>query len=128
VQTVPERAGPAAGEDVSSKVWLYHSHTDEVADTYSGLQGPLVVTRAGGADSALRPDGARCALRHLLVFGRPCANLPSHTRLGHSSVHLPALSARLVRAPAASAWRPFGTAQHSACLHTAAECWPATCT
>lgn len=50
--TVPERAGPGPA-DSSSVVWLYHSHTDEIADTYAGMVGPLVVTRAGAA----RPDG-----------------------------------------------------------------------
>jgi hephaestin len=32
---------------------MYHSHTDEVGDTYAGLMGPMVVTRRGMA----RPDG-----------------------------------------------------------------------
>lgn len=49
---MPERAGPGP-EDDSSIVWLYHSHTDEIADTYAGLVGPLVVTRAAAA----RADG-----------------------------------------------------------------------
>jgi hephaestin len=33
---------------------MYHSHTDEIADTYAGLMGPMVVTRAGMA----RADGS----------------------------------------------------------------------
>jgi len=49
---VPERAGPA-GHDGSSVMWMYHSHTDEVGDTYAGLMGPMVVTAAAHA----RPDG-----------------------------------------------------------------------
>ena len=49
---VPERAGPGTG-DGSSVMWMYHSHTDEVADTYAGLMGPMVITRAGMA----RADG-----------------------------------------------------------------------
>jgi manganese oxidase len=53
VWKVPERAGPAAGDD-SSVAWMYHGHVDEVADTYSGLMGPLIVTRKGMA----RPDGS----------------------------------------------------------------------
>ncbi len=28
---------------------MYHSHTDEVGDTYGGLIGPMVITRAGMA-------------------------------------------------------------------------------
>jgi FtsP/CotA-like multicopper oxidase with cupredoxin domain len=50
---VPERAGPGPG-DGSSVMWMYHSHTDEVADTYAGLMGPIEITRRGMA----RPDGS----------------------------------------------------------------------
>ena len=53
VWQVPERAGPGPS-DGSSVMWMYHSHTDEVADTYAGLMGPMVVTRRGMA----RPDGS----------------------------------------------------------------------
>ncbi|MBD1541908.1 multicopper oxidase domain-containing protein [Arthrobacter sp. IA7] len=49
---VPERAGPGP-MDGSSVMWMYHSHTDEVADDYSGLVGPMVITKA----SAARADG-----------------------------------------------------------------------
>jgi hephaestin len=35
-------------------MWMYHSHSDEIRDTYSGLIGPMVVTRAGMA----RADGS----------------------------------------------------------------------
>jgi hephaestin len=50
---VPERAGPGPG-DGSSVLSMYHSHTDEVGDTYGGLIGPMVITRAGMA----RADGS----------------------------------------------------------------------
>ena len=50
---VPERAGPGPN-DGSSVFWMYHSHTDEVMDTYTGLMGPLVITAAGKA----RSDGS----------------------------------------------------------------------
>jgi hephaestin len=50
---LPERAGPGPN-DPSSVLWMYHSHTDEVVDTNSGLIGPIIVTRAGMA----RPDGS----------------------------------------------------------------------
>lgn len=50
---VPERAGPGPG-DPSSVLWMYHSHTNETMDTYSGLIGPMIVTRSGSA----RPDGS----------------------------------------------------------------------
>jgi manganese oxidase len=50
---VPERAGPGPA-DGSSVLWMYHSHTDEIADTNAGLVGPMVITRKGSA----RPDGS----------------------------------------------------------------------
>ena len=50
---VPDRAGPGPG-DVSSVMWMYHGHTDEVADTYAGLVGPIIITRQGMA----RTDGS----------------------------------------------------------------------
>jgi len=50
---VPERAGPGP-MDGSSVTWMYHSHTDEVADIYAGLTGFLVVTAKGKA----KPDGS----------------------------------------------------------------------
>ena len=53
VWEVPPRAGPGPG-DGSSVMWMYHSHTDEVADTYAGLMGPMEITRRGMA----RPDGS----------------------------------------------------------------------
>ncbi len=49
---MPPRAGPGPG-DGSSVLWMYHSHTDEVGDTYAGLTGPMVVTARGQA----RADG-----------------------------------------------------------------------
>jgi FtsP/CotA-like multicopper oxidase with cupredoxin domain len=49
---VPERAGPGP-MDPSSIVWMYHSHSDEVRDTNSGLVGAIVISRAGQAN----PDG-----------------------------------------------------------------------
>jgi hypothetical protein len=50
---VPERAGPGPN-DASSVMWMYHSHTDEVADTYAGLMGPIEITARGMA----RADGS----------------------------------------------------------------------
>jgi FtsP/CotA-like multicopper oxidase with cupredoxin domain len=50
---VPERAGPGP-MDGSSVMWMYHSHTDEVADINSGLMGPMEITARGKA----RPDGS----------------------------------------------------------------------
>lgn len=53
VWNVPDRAGPGP-HDGSSVMWMYHSHTDEVGDTYAGLMGPMIVTARGMA----RPDGS----------------------------------------------------------------------
>jgi manganese oxidase len=52
---VPETAGPAP-HDGSSVMWMYHSHTDEVSDTNSGLVGPMIVTAAGRARADGTPD------------------------------------------------------------------------
>ncbi len=52
VWEVPERAGPGP-HDGSSVMWMYHSHTDEIGDTYAGLMGPMVITGRGLA----RADG-----------------------------------------------------------------------
>lgn len=49
---VPLRAGPGP-HDPSSIVWMYHSHVDEVGDSYAGLEGPIIITRHGEAN----PDG-----------------------------------------------------------------------
>lgn len=46
-------SGPAQGE-LSSKVWWYHSHIDEPAETNKGLLGPIIITRKGQA----RRDGS----------------------------------------------------------------------
>lgn len=43
---VPERAGPTAHE-MSSVLWMYHSHVSEVADANAGLVGPMIVTGRG---------------------------------------------------------------------------------
>jgi hephaestin len=53
VWQVPERAGPGPA-DGSSVMWMYHGHTNEVADSYAGLIGPIIVTKRGMA----RPDGS----------------------------------------------------------------------
>lgn len=50
---VPERSGPGP-MDGSSILWMYHSHTNELRDVNTGLVGPIVVTRRGGA----KPDGS----------------------------------------------------------------------
>ncbi|MGB8702357.1 MAG: multicopper oxidase domain-containing protein [Thermosynechococcaceae cyanobacterium] len=43
---VPERAGPGP-HDLSSILWMYHGHTDETRDTYSGLIGPMIISAKG---------------------------------------------------------------------------------
>lgn len=47
---VPARAGPGPN-DKSSIAWLYHSHTDEAADTNAALTGVIIVTRPEDADA-----------------------------------------------------------------------------
>jgi FtsP/CotA-like multicopper oxidase with cupredoxin domain len=49
----PARSGPGPN-DPSSVMWMYMSHTDEIADTYAGLVGPIIVTKCGMA----RADGS----------------------------------------------------------------------
>ncbi len=46
-------SGPGKAE-VSSKVWWYHSHVDEPAETNAGLLGPIIITQRGKAN----PDGS----------------------------------------------------------------------
>jgi hephaestin len=52
---VPERAGPGPA-DGSSVFWMYHSHTDEVADTYAGLMGPLIISARDRCNSDAVPN------------------------------------------------------------------------
>ena len=52
VWSVPERAGPAAG-DPSSIIWMYHSHFIEPRDLNAGLLGPIIISARG----TTRPDG-----------------------------------------------------------------------
>ena len=52
---VDEGAGPAPGEP-SSKVWLYHSHVDEVQDVRDGLVGTIIVTDAAHARTGATPN------------------------------------------------------------------------
>ncbi|TMB23463.1 MAG: copper oxidase [Deltaproteobacteria bacterium] len=45
-----EDSSPGRG-DPSSKVWWYHSHVNEPAETNAGLLGPIIITRRGMARS-----------------------------------------------------------------------------
>src|SRR6185369_3731595 len=62
VWKVPGRAGPGP-HDGSSVMWMYHSHTDEIGDTYAGLIGPMIVTARGQA----RADGTPRSVDRELV-------------------------------------------------------------
>jgi len=42
---VDESSMPGPGENVSSKVWMYHSAVDAVGDIYAGLIGTIIVTK-----------------------------------------------------------------------------------
>jgi hephaestin len=44
VWDVLERSGPGPA-DLSSTVWMYHSHHQEIEDTISGLYGLMIVSR-----------------------------------------------------------------------------------
>eukprot|EP01025_Chloroclados_australasicus_P051430 TRINITY_DN5987_c0_g1_i1.p1 TRINITY_DN5987_c0_g1~~TRINITY_DN5987_c0_g1_i1.p1 ORF type:complete len:1042 (-),score=143.59 TRINITY_DN5987_c0_g1_i1:209-3334(-) len=44
-KVIPE-AGPTENE-LSSKLWMYHSHTDEIRDTNAGLIGPILISQPG---------------------------------------------------------------------------------
>ena len=68
--TVPDRAGPGPMEG-SSVMWMYHSHTDEVGDTYCGLMGPVIVTAAGhGPCRTARPRTSTARSSVFQVSGR----------------------------------------------------------
>ena len=51
---VPPSAGPAE-DDVSSLVWLYHSHTNSVKNIYQGLIGAIIITAAEKATDEGKP-------------------------------------------------------------------------
>src|SRR5712692_10994470 len=51
---VPERAGPGHG-DMSSVLWMYHSHVNEIADVNAGLVGPMIITARGMAKADGQP-------------------------------------------------------------------------
>src|SRR5947199_1518586 len=53
VYKVPPRDGPGP-HDGTSVMWMYHSPTDEIGDTNSGLAGPMIIY----ADGSLNPDGS----------------------------------------------------------------------
>jgi len=53
---VPERAGPGPG-DKNSVFWMYHSHTDEIADVNAGLIGPMIITANGQTRANGLPEG-----------------------------------------------------------------------
>ncbi len=56
VWLVPERAGPTHAE-TNSILWMYHSHVVESMDVASGLIGPMIITRRGGATREGTPKG-----------------------------------------------------------------------
>ena len=61
VWEVTESAAPGPA-DPSSLVWMYHSHTDETADTLAGLVGAIVVGRREDLrDDLTAKDVDRCA-------------------------------------------------------------------
>ena len=73
---VPERAGPGPG-DPNSVFWMYHSHTDEVADVNPGLIGPMLITARGQTGPDGRPLGVD---RELIVAFDEMFENESHYR------------------------------------------------
>ncbi len=63
---VPERAGPGPN-DPDSILWMYHGHTDETKDTYSGLIGPLIISAKGTTQANGTPKGVDRELIILLT-------------------------------------------------------------
>eukprot|EP01112_Ceratiomyxa_fruticulosa_P005452 TRINITY_DN1607_c0_g4_i6.p1 TRINITY_DN1607_c0_g4~~TRINITY_DN1607_c0_g4_i6.p1 ORF type:complete len:258 (+),score=31.44 TRINITY_DN1607_c0_g4_i6:204-977(+) len=54
--TVPNRAGPQPG-DLSSRVWIYHSHGNPFMDVNTGLVGCIIITAKGFSTPTGRPVG-----------------------------------------------------------------------
>ena len=71
---MPERAGPGPG-DPNSVFWMYHSHTDEVADVNAGLIGPMIITARGQTGADGTPEGVD---RELIVAFNEVAENESH--------------------------------------------------
>jgi manganese oxidase len=62
---VPERSGPGPAEP-SSRVWHYHSHVDETADTNAGLFGMIIISRSGPTTAP--PDTGSALAEAFFVF------------------------------------------------------------
>lgn len=68
---VPQRAGPGPGERQDVKLWIYHSHRNEISDTNAGLFGPILVIgpKSQYDDETLLPsDGSREVFLHMSVM------------------------------------------------------------
>lgn len=68
---VPARAGPGPGEQPDVKLWMYHSHSNEIADTYTGLFGPIIIISKDARyddDTLLPLDGTREVFLHMSVM------------------------------------------------------------
>ena len=80
---VPPRAGPAA-HDGQSVMWMYHSHTDEIKDTNTGLMGPMIIY----PDGALRADGSVVGIdrEFVAVFSVMNENESHYLRRQHRAV------------------------------------------
>jgi FtsP/CotA-like multicopper oxidase with cupredoxin domain len=65
---ITPEAGPAKA-DLTSMVWLYHSHVDSVSDMYEGLLGAMIVTDRKHANDDGRPkDVDREFVNLFMVF------------------------------------------------------------
>ena len=75
---VPERAGPGP-DDMSSVLWMYHSHVNEAADPAAGLVGGIIITTPDNANEDATPSDVKrwaYAVVHDLPFSKllsPCS-------------------------------------------------------
>jgi len=58
---VPESAGPGQS-DPDTILWMYHSHTNEITDTYAGLVGGIVIGRPGAFQKTGVENGSSLGL------------------------------------------------------------------
>ena len=81
---VTGEAGPGP-EDLSSIVWIYHSHVDPVSDIYSGLLGAMIITDARHAKPNGSPDDVdREFINLFMIFNENADGEESEGNLMHA--------------------------------------------
>lgn len=90
---VPARAGPGPGEHEEMKLWMYHSHRNEISDTYAGLFGIILVIAKPDnfdPDTLMPTDGSREVFVHMSVMNEGGSfHIEENTR--RSNTNLPAI-------------------------------------